>query len=354
MVGIITFHRAINYGAVLQTYALQRALKHIGVASEVIDYRTSSIEAMYNPWSLRTVKSLQFYPGILKKKRFFKFLDQNINMSESCQSEEILASSESDYDLFITGSDQVWCKKCACDDPAFFLDFVKNPKKKKSYAASIGSAIMDNELADMYKGLLEDYDEISVREESAKTLLQDSVFTKNIHVHVDPTLLLDSEKWDKVRAKKVEKRPYILVYTVLGQYKLFNEAKKLSEKTGLPIIYLNDKVLKREKGLKYRMAVSPEQFVGYFAEAEYVLTNSFHGTAFSIIYKKQFKVEIEAVGRRNIRAEELLKKLGIQDRELNEEGVLTIDTAIDWESVGNKLLEERQLAYDYLKRICCK
>lgn len=352
MVGILTFHRAINYGAVLQTYALQRALKKLKIDSEVIDYRTDNIEALYNPWSFRSIVKLQFYPAFLKRKRFFEFLDKRINMSESINDEGMLKTIESDYDTFITGSDQVWCKKCANTETAFFLDFVKDPYKKKSYAASIGNAELDEALVVKFRELLDDYDEVSVRERSAQNLLERGVFDKGIHVHVDPTLLLDSEKWDKVRKKKVEKKPYILVYTVLGQYRLLDEARKLSDKTGLPIIYLNDKVLKREKGLRYRMAVSPEEFVGYFAEAEYVLTNSFHGTAFSIIYKRQFKVEIEAVGRRNIRSEELLKKLELEDRELNEDGVVSIDDVIGWDVVDKRLEEERKKSYDYLQRIC--
>ncbi len=168
---------------------------------------------------------------------------------------------------------------------------------------------------------------------------------------IDPTPQLKSEKWERVRKKGVEKKPYILVYTVLGQYHLFEEAKKFSEKTGLTIIYLNDMVLGREKGLSYRMAVSPEEFVGYFAEAKYVFTNSFHGTAFSIIYHKQFLVEIEAVGRRNIRSEELLGMLDLSSRVLGGNDA-DIDMPINWNDVDNKIQSERKKSFNYLKHIC--
>ncbi|MBE5825482.1 MAG: polysaccharide pyruvyl transferase family protein [Butyrivibrio sp.] len=352
MIGILTFHRAVNYGAVLQTYGLQKTLDDLEITSEVIDYRSSVIENPYKSFTIRSLKTFEFYNRFLKQSRFKSFIKNRINMTEPLWNRDQLGKVEDDYSAIITGSDQVWCKKCAKEEKTYFLDFVKSPSKKKSYAASIGNADISGELKKEYGKLLEGYDQISFREESACGLLADELQGKEVQVNIDPTLLLNSEKWDKVRNKNVEKSPYILVYTVLGQYNLFDEAHKLAEKTGLPIIYLNDEIHGREKGVIYRSAVSPEQFVGYFAEAKYVLTNSFHGTAFSIIYKKQFLVEIEAKGRRNIRSEELLMKLGLSNRFLTSSSWKHIDNAIDWNGVEEKLDLERKKSKEYLKKIC--
>lgn len=198
---------------------------------------------------------------------------------------------------------------------------------------------------------MKDYKEISVREKSACELVEQCNESANVHVHLDPTLLLNSKEWDIVRKKNVSKQKYILVYTVMGQYHLFDYAKRLSKETGLPIIYLNDKMMKRDHDMTYKIAVSPEEFVGYFAEADYVVTNSFHGTAFSIIYHKNFVVEIEAVGRRNIRSEELLEKLMITDRTITKDSEIQKEIHVDWAKIDQELEKHRNASKDYLLSI---
>ena len=336
----------------MQTYALQNTLNALGIENEVIDFRSGMIEDLYIPFQKRNIKNLAFIPCLKKKKVFDRFLNKNITMSASVDRNELI-SSEKKYDKYITGSDQVFCKKCATDEKTYFLDFVKESSRKKSYAASIGNANLSEKEKAIYKELLENYDEVSVRENSAKEIFSNaSLFDKTINVNVDPTLLLRADEWDKVRNHNMQKAPYILVYTVLGEYNLLDEALKLSQKTGYRVIYLNDTMIRRKKGMKYEIAVSPEDFIGYFAEAEYVLTNSFHGTAFSIIYNKQFKVEIEAKGRRNIRSEELLSMLGLSKRFLEEDGIADIEDEIDWESVNRILGQEQEKSKNYLQHIC--
>ena len=131
---------------------------------------------------------------------------------------------------------------------------------------------------------------------------------------------------------------------------LLEYAKKLAALKNLKVIYINDKPIMRVKGIEYKTAVSPEEFLGYIKNAEYVATNSFHGTAFSVIFHKQFFVEYHTKNGRNSRAEELLNKLNITGREIISEEPLK-DTSIDWESVDNVIGNERVKSINYLKKI---
>lgn len=350
--GIMTFHRAVNYGAVLQTYALQTTLTELGIDSEVIDYRSDKIEGLYKIFSplLSNIKNLSIYTKAKKKIAFNSFLKNHIVLSKKYKSKEELEKIEKEYVAVITGSDQVWCEKCAKEDSAFFLDYIKKSKKKYSYAASIGKSSVNEEMEKKYAALLEDYSFVSIREGSSKDLMH-RCNKEDVFVHIDPTLLLNEQKWNEIASKNKESSEYILLYTVLGQYKLYDFANRLSQETGLPIIYLNEEMLHRVKGYHYKVGVSPEEFVGYFANAKYVVTNSFHGTAFSIIYHKKFFVEIEAVGRKNIRSEELMEKLELSERNINCIDIEEYDKEIDWMTVDGILEKERKESRDYLRHI---
>lgn len=348
-VGMVTFHRACNYGAVLQAYALQKTLKKMDFDTEIINFKSAAIEDLYSLKKnfLHRVKTLEIIPLIKKRIQFSNFINQKMDLTKLINDTKDLKKLNAEYDLFVTGSDQVWCEKCLRQAPAFFLDFVEDSSKKISYAASIGKDSVAEELQDKFFSYVSSYAGVSVREESARKLLIDGT-KKDITVHVDPTLLLDASGWQGM-LQKPKKKGYILVYTVLEPFNLLDYAKALSEKTGCEIIYLNDRMKNRRKGFNYVPAVSPEQFVGFFSEARYVVTNSFHGTVFSILFHKQFAVEFEAKGRRNIRSEELLKKLHLDNRELTSATEL-VEEAIDWSAVDDLLDKEREKSKLYFEQ----
>ena len=144
-IGIMTFHRAINYGAVLQTYALQKYLNDSGYDAEVIDYRCDHMENFYKILSVKNKSIKQVIRGLLnfiyvykKKSRFYGFLDQNVKISSKIYDKSNIGESNNEYDKFITGSDQVFNYACSQFDKNYFLEFVKNYDKKYSYAASFG------------------------------------------------------------------------------------------------------------------------------------------------------------------------------------------------------------------------
>ena len=201
-IGIITFHRAVNYGAVLQAYALQHALEGLGAQAEILDYRNRYIESCYDPYSLKGNKlkalaKIALLGGVRRKKNeaFRSFNKKYLRLSEAVYKDsEQLAGAEKFYDAFITGSDQVWNTSCADFDPAYFLTFVKDKKKKNSYAASFGLSEIPKEYEAEYKKRLAGYRQISVREAQGRALVKE-LTGRDVPVVLDPTLLLTEKDW---------------------------------------------------------------------------------------------------------------------------------------------------------------
>lgn len=319
-VGITTFHRARNYGAVLQTYALQKALENLNIESDVIDYRENAIDLNYKLLSKKSAKKfirdIAYFPILNKKyKKIENFVNNNIKLSEKKPTNlEELKKLENDYDTFITGSDQVWNYRLTKWDEGYFLNFVSNNKKKNSYAASFGLNEIPEKEKEKYKMMLKDYNYISVREEQGTKIVK-NLINNEVTQDVDPTLLIRKNEWESI-AKLPKEKDYILIFVMQKNKSIFEFAEKLAQKTNCEIIYIADSLKKRIKG-KYKYTVSPEEWLGYFINAKYVITNSFHGLAFSINLNKEFFLEMQvppATG--NSRLETLLDRFNLRDREI--------------------------------------
>ena len=164
--------------------------------------------------------------------------------------------------------------------------------------------------------------------------------------HIDPTLLLSADEWNDLLVLPKEKN-YILLYTLgRGEYvdQTIKAAKDLSEKTGYPIIYINDALIGRKKGLKYKSFLSPGEFVGYFKSAKYVVTNSFHGTAFSVIFNKSFFVNTNIPYGKGVRIEDLLSLIDIKNRDIDNR---SFSEQINWGSVNDVVNSERLRTKEY-------
>lgn len=357
-IGIITFHRAINYGAVLQTLGLQKALEQINYDVEVIDYRCKQIEDDYKNFKIGSnvikdlVKSTLLYSVRSRKKRKFEeFNNKYLNLSKDVyRTYEDLLKANNEYDVFITGSDQVWDNKCAGFDKAYFLGFVEEPKKKNSYAASFSFGEIPNGMKDEYKKRLEDFNKISVREEKGRKIFGE-LLSNEIRVDLDPTLLLKSEEWDKYASKNEEKEKYILLYNVNAPKNLFEYAEKLSKDTGYKIIYISDSPVKKINA-EYRKGISPSDYLALFKNAEYVLTNSFHGTVFSLMFEKKFIVELESInGKVNHRSKNLLNMLNLDNRILDGLDNRNCYNQINYREVNKILDRKRNESIKYLREI---
>lgn len=352
-IGILTFHRASNYGAVLQAYALQKVISDMGREAVIVDYRCRAVEEGHRPWGLFKrhkfpIVLLRCLVAIRKDSLFGAFRRNRLVLSAQ-MSEDDLKKRGNEYALFVTGSDQVWNDTFSGMDPVYMLTFA-DQNQRYSYACSLGFDSFPEETEQIYRERLAGMQCISVRENKAVDLIGQLGFPAR--VDLDPTLLLDRIKWEKLMKAPDYPEPYILVYTVNEDVHLLEAARRLSEKTGVKILYLNNQYKKNRDIARIRYS-TPEEYVGWFAGAEYVFTNSFHGTAFAVIFQKKLKVELETAKKFNVRSRDLLMSCGLQQCVLkNNEEDMIFD--IDWAGTKRSLDAMRRRSLDYLRLIAEK
>ena len=345
-IGILTFHRASNYGAVLQAYALQNVFDDCGREAVIVDYRCRTVEEGHRPWGMFKrhkfpIVLFRCCVALKKDSLFGAFRKNRLKISAPADAEE-LQRRKGDYVLFVAGSDQVWNNKLSGMDPTYMLTFADDCQRY-SYACSLGFDSFPEGTKDLYREWLSGMQCISLRESRATGLIESIGY--KARSDLDPTLILGKEKWEAFLTPADRSEPYILVYTVDGDINLLKAARKLSERTGVSILYLNNEY-KNNRDIERARYRTPEEFVGLFAGAEYVFTNSFHGTAFSIIFHRKFKVELETVKKFNVRSRDLLADCGLQQCILkNSEEDYRFCT--DWEEPDRLLgaMRERSLAY---------
>lgn len=354
-VGIITFHRAINYGAVLQTHALQKTLKKLGAEADVLDYRCDHLEKNYSilqrlkhtkgPKSFAAVFIKCALPAIKKKLTFHRWMNKNCILSRSYR--EDITETNADYDLFITGSDQVWNYAHTDFDKNYFLNFVEDNQKKFSYAASFGFSQLDQKYWASYRTLLETFSGISVREASGAALIGNLLDKAAVPVVVDPVFLLQKQDWQLRQWHDTKK--YILVYELMPSPEVLRFALQLAEKHDLQVIRITNTL---QRGFNPRVknvyGISPQSFLEYIYNAQYVVTNSFHGTAFSILFNKQFYVcrLTDTMSALNARLDDLLALCGLKNR------IVEADydhTEIDYTPINTLIDCQRQKGITYLK-----
>ena len=279
-IGILTYHNTTNYGAIFQCYALQQYINDLGYECEVIDYNNSTLKERYNlnPLKSKSIKdfikkTIYYLPEKKNKNSFKKFSESNIRISQKKYDEKNITESNQYYDLYIAGSDQIWNFKLSGDDHNYFMTFADKKEKRNSYAASFGSSKMID--AQGIKDLLKLQNNISVREDDARaTLIQ---FFPKIQQNIDPVFLLAKNNWMRFISKSnKQKKKYIFVYEVARTEKLREFAYYMSNKYGLEIVYLSKSGNKMKK-VKRLYSVSPEDFLNYLHNSEYVITSSFNG-----------------------------------------------------------------------------
>lgn len=355
-VGIITFNRAINYGAVLQSLALKETIKSLGNECEILNYECKEVEKVASPFYIKSfsVKDiliflLQIKMRMVKNKKFDNFAKKYLDKDKQLLTNKNISSIKDSYDVFVTGSDQVWNYEITGLDENYFLDFVKGDKQCISYAASFGVDKIPNMYEDRYRELLKNMDCISVREEQGKEIvaaLTDN--SKECTVCIDPVFLFDKSQWEKYISMPKPEEDYILVYSI-NKSECYEVAKKLSQETGLNIVGMQVPMSMRDRCKKIQTE-SPEEFLSWIYHAKYIITDSFHGTAFSIIFNKKFVVCTGGKTKaRASRQMNLLKlaNLSSQICTLDNYGMVMDD--IDYFEVNNRIGEKRQKALEYLK-----
>lgn len=355
-VGILTFHKAYNYGACLQTYALQKAIDKFGFLSEVIDYQNQHFFEIHKISRFCRVKyifqniPLLFKPmALFGKLRFFldlkikyikydNFIKNNLKLSSAVKREELEKLNPA-FDYFVTGSDQVWNLALSQGDTSYMLDFVEDNRKKKSYAASFGKDVHLNIDLHIYDKYLTQYSKLLVREKSAQDILKINGLQSEITL--DPVLLHSNFFWNKIISKnnKFASQKYVVMYFIQKQKNAYEIAQKIGNDCGIKILNINNNNFAEQyENVTNLNNLWPVDFLAVLANAEHIITTSFHGLAFSLLFNKSVYYELSKDKENtNIRLEYLASLVWIKNREIKSG--YTYDTSpIIWKNI-NKILE---------------
>lgn len=281
-IGILTFHRALNYGAVWQCYALKRTCESLGHKVETIDY--NPFGDFERKWFIKKRPSV-IYKYLTWMKQFNHFVDQRLNPTQHTVSREWIKINPPIDDVYVVGSDMIWANSVVGDFlDSYLLDFAPDNVRRVAYAASTGCNPM--ELNEYQLRELRKFSAISIRESQSVPDVQSKVDVKVEDV-CDPALLLTKEDYESVEEKPLWLPKHYMVYFDLAGDPFCAEcAKQMSLELNLPILNLASKY-RRWARYNY-MAPTPEQWLYILDQADYICTNSFHGVAFSIIYRRPF------------------------------------------------------------------
>lgn len=366
--GIVTFQRVNNYGTVLQAYALQHAVNGLGVDCDIIDYHRNNVKdviiwqknkyasllkgkpdkQLYTNWEFFKIMVLEVFLNQLASKKFDNFR-KKMKFSRPV-TKDTIKELNGEYDLFISGSDQVWNCGRVNLDATYMLDFVKDENKKVSYAASFGFKKIPEKYINKYREVLKDYRMVSVREQDGIEIYK-KLTGKTAKLVIDPTMLLTKEDWLKIAAPRQQQKPYILVYQLGTSATLLKFAKKLAKAQNCELLVLPHAV---RGGLrtKWCLGKGPEEWLSLFIHAKYVITNSFHGTAFSINLNKEFFVEVSEKRSRvaiQSRVYNLLKLVHLENRIISDS--VQVKEKINYKEVNQKLNAQRESSFTYLKAL---
>lgn len=330
--GILTFHDAHNYGAVLQAYALKKYINKLGIDTKVINYHHHTIP--------------DGYPKDDNEKRWEKF---NKFIKELIDHDEIVYDCEEDLenldiDFWICGSDQIWNTEITRGlNKGFVLDF--NTKGKKiSYAASMGIPEIPREHEEQFKESVNKLDFISVREQSLKQYIE-NLTDKEVIKTIDPTMLLDKNEYEDLSVEN-KYGDYVLINALGPDERLTQIAKKIAKEKNTKIIELNDRYIENYF-CKQVSDAGPEEYLSLMKHAKAIVTNSFHGTIFSIIFEKEFYTITRL--NRNSRMENILDIIGMRDRLLEEVEDLDNVKQQNYDEAYERLEKEKEKSEMFLK-----
>lgn len=354
-VGILTLHETINYGATMQLYALAQTIKKMGFEPVVLDHRCQAVFEREIPEKPRLF-------GYLRHLKMYKEAQANYRASMS-RREKIAQFKRSNYpsfvdassletvsqhcDAVIVGSDQVWNTEIIGDDKAFFLSQIEDSSLLKiSYAASFGDV---DSIADIPASNLIDigrFGHISVREKHTAKLLQEYL-GRDVLGALDPTLLLNKEEWDKLTPERIIEEPYVFAYIVAEQHETLAFAVQLAQKNGCRVVALDlNSPSSSSEAITYMQDASPEEFLSLIKYASNIVTSSFHGFCFSLIFGKEvYYKSMRPNGGKNKRIMELAEGLHVGCHAI-EDGFA--ESPMNYELIEKALQEKRNESIAFL------
>lgn len=358
-IGILTYHACFNYGACLQAYALQATVKKLGYNCEIIDYQSDILRNISDVFSkkptdireiIKNVTRLPYRKQLLERQKMFEnFINNKLELSPRCHTEKDVEKQAEQYDCIICGSDQTWNldPSSRYQNAVYFLNFPKH-QRRISYATSFGQWVKKApEHEDEFLPWISEYEALSMREQSGVEYLRSKGL--ECELVVDPTLLLEKENYDVLCRERLINEPYILLFTWDGSKDATRIAKRIKHITNAKPIYIVAPPRAMLSGVERKLNVGPCEFLSLVKNADYVVTNSFHGTVFSIIYKKKF-VSVFS-GHVDTRRESLMKQLGLTDHLMTEENFnIDIIQKTDYTGVEEKLFDFKMSSMDYLMK----
>jgi len=323
-IGILTIHTSFNYGAMLQAFALQAAIMKLGYNVQIIDYYPKELERSN---LLRNITSdakqiikylyARFNPNIQKKiHRFDKFRNQ-MQLTKRYYNKKELYQNPPSFDIYMVGSDQVWNMEKGFD-PFWFLDFI-NHKPKISYASSFGTVTIPNEHKEKLKKYLSSFEDISVRENDGVIIIKEAANLEASQV-LDPTFLLTRSEWSRLGAKRQYEGEYILAYGFSNSIEFIQLIDNVKKRYPLPVIAIAIGVHSSINADKCFINTGPNEFIALFRDAKAICTDSFHGLAFSIHFRKTFFTIPHPT--RNSRLKSLLDLLKLNERQFSDSSMV--------------------------------
>lgn len=368
-VGIITMHKVLNSGSALQAWALFLKIEALGYDCRIIDYQypnsyhsaqkylvRNSISERFQLLFLR-LKYLFLYRSKKQKERFKSFWKENWKKTKCYSTREMILNDPPIFDVYITGSDQVWNPKYTQGDSVFMCGFIKG-KKKISYASSFSQSTIPDELKNHYRNYLKEYFAIGVRESSGAKLVNE-LTGKKAEVVCDPTLLL--EKRDYIRlAEKSQisiSEPYLLAYILNYAYNPFPKIQevinKIAREKKLKVIYLHaNSVDNYHLGCSITSA-GPCEFLNLFLKSSFIVTSSFHGTAFALNFEKPFYSIVPSNSDMDNRIVSLLNLVNASERSVTIEEDLSKwkDKELDYSVITPLLKKYRNNSISFLEKV---
>jgi len=357
-IGILTFHRSLNVGAVLQAWALHIYLRSKGFDARIIDYGHigCSPRLKIKQFCLRSIVRL-FYHFIMsfpmedfRRAKYSKFINDHFFMTRNvCRTDLPFLS----MDCYICGSDLIWHPDRNEEDMSYFLDFVSSEARKVAYAPSFGDGHFSAAQERMIKESINRFDLLSVRETFSCKVLRNFA---NIDAPIvcDPTILLSVSYYVNVE-RRVKKLPsqYILLYVICGHPFAEAFSEKLSDETGLKVIYYfsgegMSRCSKHQKGRL--MNVGPAEFLYLVHNSSAVVTNSYHGLVFSLLYHKTPYVMLND-SKLDVRMTDLTSYVGLSGNVVSASDTRRRDTNINWQNVDNRLRDLRQTGVSFLEQL---
>ena len=360
-VAIVTLHRVYNYGSALQAYATQKIFEKNGCEAVVIDYITPQrtkkrILKSTGGKNISAIKKGPYYVAktfsiLLKEFTFGKFVKKNLKLTKKYITAEDLDKDPPIADLYVTGSDQTWNSDYNQGvDRGFFLDFLPEDAKRISFVASFGKKELAEEEIELTKKYINRYSALSVRESYAADILKGLGREDAIQL-IDPTLQIDKKDWLEIASKRLVKKPYLILMLLYNEDNHATEyARKIADEKGLELVKISWDLKCPPMVDKLMTHRYPSDFLSLFHHADFVVTNSFHGLAFSINLEKQFVVVPR--NEYNSRIESLLNLFNIKERMVSsmESALEMSNKQIQYEKLKPILDGERKKAEDFIKQ----